>query len=104
MADRSRVVPCPRAPGPRSAELAYELLRRAHGHGYATEASAALVVAAAATGRRRLWCTVGTWNAASLGVLDKLGFKIDRVQQEPLRDDTVFLTRVLASGNSPLLQ
>lgn len=58
-------------------EIAYELLPRAHGHGYATEASRALLDAAFATGRTRIWSTVGSWNAASLGVLKKLGFRRD---------------------------
>lgn len=58
-------------------EIAYELLSRFHGHGYATEAARALVDAAAATGRRRLWSTVRAWNAPSLRVLDKLGFRRD---------------------------
>jgi RimJ/RimL family protein N-acetyltransferase len=58
-------------------ELAYELLRRAHGLGYATEASRAVVDAAFATGRHKLWATVRPWNNASLRVLDKLGFHFD---------------------------
>ncbi|GIG23412.1 N-acetyltransferase [Cellulomonas chitinilytica] len=60
-------------------ELAYELLPHAHGHGYATEAAAALVDAAFATGRTRLWSTVRTWNRPSLRVLEKLGFRRERV-------------------------
>lgn len=59
-------------------ELAYELLQRAHGSGYATEAAIAVVEAARATGRERLWSTVRTWNAPSFRVLDKLGFRRDR--------------------------
>ncbi|HEY1105918.1 MAG TPA: GNAT family N-acetyltransferase [Agromyces sp.] len=58
-------------------ELAYELLRSAHGHGYATEAAAAVVDAARSTGRTRLWSTVRTWNTPSLRVLEKLGFRHD---------------------------
>ena len=60
-------------------ELAYELLRRAHGHGYATEAARAVLVAALTTGRVRIWSTVRSWNAASLRVLDKLGFRGDHI-------------------------
>ncbi|WP_203337709.1 GNAT family N-acetyltransferase [Nocardioides limicola] len=56
-------------------ELAYELLPRAHGNGYATEASRALLDAAFATGRRRIWSTIAAWNAPSLRVLEKLGFQ-----------------------------
>ena len=41
-------------------EIAYELFRRVHGHGYATEAARAVVEAAVATGRKRLWSTVGS--------------------------------------------
>jgi RimJ/RimL family protein N-acetyltransferase len=56
-------------------EIAYELHQHAHGHGYATEAAGAIVDAAAATGRTRLWATVASWNTASFRVLDKLGFE-----------------------------
>jgi RimJ/RimL family protein N-acetyltransferase len=55
-------------------EIGYELFRRAHGHGYATEAALAVVDAAARTGRSRLWATVRPDNAASFRVLEKLGF------------------------------
>ena len=58
-------------------ELAYELLPRAQGQGYATEASQALLEAGFATGRRRIWSTVRSWNAPSFRVLDKLGFRRD---------------------------
>jgi RimJ/RimL family protein N-acetyltransferase len=47
-------------------EIAYELLRSAHGHGYATEAASAVLDAAVATGRRRLWATVRAWNTREL--------------------------------------
>jgi RimJ/RimL family protein N-acetyltransferase len=56
-------------------EIAYELLQRAHGHGYATEAARAVLDAAFATGRRRVWATLRSWNAASFRVLDKLAFR-----------------------------
>jgi len=80
-------------------ELAYELARRAHGHGYATEAARAVVEAAARTGRRRLWATVRDWNAASFRVLDKVGFsRSDRVTEDPERGDSIWMTRVLDQG------
>jgi RimJ/RimL family protein N-acetyltransferase len=63
-------------------ELAYELLRCAHDHGYATEAAHAVLDAAFATGRVRIWSTVGSWNTASLRVLDKLGFRRHHVAME----------------------
>ncbi len=63
-------------------ELAYELLPRAHGRGYATEAARAVLDAAFATGRTRIWATVGTWNAPSFRVLDKLGFRRDHVSTD----------------------
>ena len=75
-------------------ELAYELLRRFHGHGYATEAARALVDAAAATGRHRLWSTVRPWNMASLRVLDKLGFRRDHTTTDE-RGEVVWLVRDL---------
>jgi len=75
-------------------EIAYELFRRAHGFGYATEAARAVLAAATATGRKRLWSTVGAWNTPSLRVLDKLGFHRDRVVADE-KDEVVWLTRSL---------
>ncbi|SDU86032.1 GNAT family N-acetyltransferase [Jiangella alkaliphila] len=75
-------------------ELAYELLRRHHGQGYATEAARAVVDAAAATGRTRLWSTVGPWNTPSFRVLEKLGFRRDRVGADE-RSEFVYLVRDL---------
>lgn len=56
-------------------ELAYELLRDAHGCGYATEAGQAVVNWASGAGYDRLWATVREWNVASRRVLEKLGFR-----------------------------
>jgi RimJ/RimL family protein N-acetyltransferase len=67
-------------------ELAYELLPRAHGHGYATEAARALLDAAFDTGRRRIWATIGSWNAPSLRVAEKLGFRLDHCTTDVDRD------------------
>ncbi len=75
-------------------EIAYELLQRFHGHGYATEAARALVVAAAATGRHRLWSTVRAWNAPSLRVLEKLGFRHDHTVPDDA-GDIVWMVRDL---------
>src|SRR3984957_16578420 len=60
---------------PDEPELAYELLRAAHGCGYATEAARAVVTWASEAGYRRLQAGVWDWNAASRRVLDKLGFR-----------------------------
>jgi RimJ/RimL family protein N-acetyltransferase len=73
-------------------ELAYELLRRFHGHGYATEAARALVEAAAATGRHRLWSTVRPGNTASLRVLVKIGFRWDHIATDD-HGEVVYLVR-----------
>jgi [ribosomal protein S5]-alanine N-acetyltransferase len=59
---------------PDEPELAYELLRAAHGYGYATEAGRAVVTWASEAGYRRLWAGVWDWNVASRRVLEKLGF------------------------------
>jgi RimJ/RimL family protein N-acetyltransferase len=75
-------------------EIAFELFRHAHGCGYATEAAGAVIDAAAATGRTRLWSTVRAWNAPSFRVLEKLGFERDRVTTDD-RGELVWLTRVL---------
>ncbi|HLO35936.1 MAG TPA: GNAT family N-acetyltransferase [Candidatus Deferrimicrobium sp.] len=78
-------------------EIAFELLRRFHGHGDATEAAQPLVAAAAATGRRRLWSTVRAWNSSSLRVLEKLGFR----RHHEVTDDRgglVYLVRDLGTS------
>ena len=67
---------------PDEPELAYELLRRAHGAGYATEAAQALLSWAADNGYRRLWAGVRAWNIPSRNVLHKLGF-VNAGQAEP---------------------
>jgi [ribosomal protein S5]-alanine N-acetyltransferase len=60
---------------PDEPELAYELLRAAHGCGYATEAGRAVVTWADEASYRRLWAGVWDWNVASRRVLEKLGFR-----------------------------
>ncbi|OKJ68551.1 GNAT family N-acetyltransferase [Streptomyces sp. CB02460] len=75
-------------------EIAYELFRRAHNKGYATEAARAVVGAAAATGRRRLGATTRTWNTSSLRVLEKLDFVRDHVSTDE-DGEIVWLTREL---------
>ncbi|MFF9910241.1 GNAT family N-acetyltransferase [Streptomyces sp. NPDC013457] len=75
-------------------EIAYELFQRAHGRGYATEAAGAVLDAAIATGRKRLWSTVGTWNKPSLRVLEKLGFERDHLSMEE-NGEVAWLTRSL---------
>jgi ribosomal-protein-alanine N-acetyltransferase len=77
-------------------ELAFELLRRVWGEGYATEASWAVLGWARASGYRRLWATVRDWNAASRGVLAKLGFiQTDRVERDEVHGDSLFMTKRL---------
>ena len=58
-------------------EIVYELLRRFHGCGYATEAATAVITAAFATGRQRIWSTVRSSNLPSFRVLEKIGFHRD---------------------------
>lgn len=76
-------------------EIAYELFQRAHGRGYATEAAGAVLDAAVATGRKRLWSTVRTWNTPSLRVLEKLGFERHHASADD-RGELVWLTRLAA--------
>ncbi|MEV7804946.1 GNAT family N-acetyltransferase [Microbispora sp. NPDC088329] len=77
-------------------EIAYELARRAHGHGYATEAARAVVEAATRTGRRRLWATVREWNAPSFRVLEKLAFHPSgRITEDAEHGNTIWMTRAL---------
>lgn len=77
--------------GPRS-ELAYELLRRYWGNGYATEAASAIVGQARADGEPALWASVRDWNAASFRVLEKLGFaRTGSVEPDAAHGDSVEL-------------
>jgi RimJ/RimL family protein N-acetyltransferase len=73
-------------------EIAYELLPRFRGYGYATEAAGAVAHAAFATGRPRLWASVGSWNTASLRVLEKVGFHRDHSVADE-RGEIVFMVR-----------
>jgi RimJ/RimL family protein N-acetyltransferase len=80
-------------------EIAYELARRVHGNGFATEAASIVVAEAAATGRRRLWATVREWNTPSFRVLEKVGFHDSgRVTPDPDRGDSIWMTRDLRAG------
>ena len=77
-------------------ELAFELLRRVWSHGYATEASLAVLDCARASGYERVWATVWDWNTASRRVLAKLGFtETDRTEVDPVRGTTLFTMRRL---------
>lgn len=77
-------------------ELAFELLRRVWGQGFATEASLAVLDWASSSGYERLWATVWEWNTASRRVLAKLGFKeTGRREVDPVHGTTLFATRPL---------
>lgn len=76
---------------PTEPELAFELLRRHQGHGYATEAASAVLDEARASGYERVWATVWDWNAASRRALARLGFReTDRTEVDPERGTTLF--------------
>jgi [ribosomal protein S5]-alanine N-acetyltransferase len=77
-------------------ELAFELLRRVWGQGYATEASSAVLDWARSCGYQRLWATVWEWNTASRRVLATLGFtETERREADPVHGTTLFTTRRL---------
>ncbi|MDE0776310.1 MAG: GNAT family N-acetyltransferase [Nocardioides sp.] len=80
---------------PEVPELAYELLRRTWGHGYATEAATAVLAWARASGFTRLTATVWEWNVASLGVLTKLGFVEESREVDPVHGVNVVTSRRL---------
>jgi RimJ/RimL family protein N-acetyltransferase len=74
-------------------EIAFELYRAVHGQGFGTEAAGAVVDAARATGRSRIWASVRAWNAPSLHVLARLGFTDSgRRQIDADRGDVVWMT------------
>ncbi|RIX28432.1 GNAT family N-acetyltransferase [Amnibacterium setariae] len=82
-------------------ELAYELLRGAHGRGFATEAARAVVAAADAAGWRRLWATIRAWNAPSRRVAEKVGFHASgRVDADPERGDSLWFVRDAGGGEA----
>lgn len=91
---------------PDEPELTFELLRAAHGCGYATEAAQAVVTWASEAGYRRLWAGVRDWNVASRRVLEKLGFReTGRVALDAVYGDnllTVRESRTLRGGGSHL--
>ena len=83
-----------RSGSPDEPELAYELLRAAHGRGYATEAGRAVVTWASEAGYRRLWAEVWDWNVASRRVLEKLGFReTGRVEHDAVHGDSLLTVR-----------
>jgi len=77
-------------------ELAFELLRRVWGKGYATEASFAVLEWARSSGYERLWAGVWDWNIASRRVLAKVGFtETGRTEVDAAYGTTLFTTRRL---------
>jgi ribosomal-protein-alanine N-acetyltransferase len=80
---------------PDEPELVYELLRAAHGCGYATEAGRAVVTWASEAGYLRLGAGVWDWNVASRRVLEKLGFReTGRVEPDSVYGYSIMTTRV----------
>ncbi|CAB4734493.1 MAG: GNAT family N-acetyltransferase [Actinobacteria bacterium] len=74
-------------------ELAFELLQRVWGRGYATEASEAVLEWARTHGHERLWASVWDWNAASRRVLAKLAFtEVGRLDPDPERGTSLITT------------
>lgn len=74
-------------------ELAFELLRRHWGRGYATEAALAVMDWARASEHERLWATVWDWNTESRRVLAKLGFsETGHRELDPTRGTTLITT------------
>jgi ribosomal-protein-alanine N-acetyltransferase len=77
-------------------ELAFELLRRVWGQGYATEAALAVVDWARSSGYERLSATVWDWNIASRRVLAKVGFaETGRRDVDTVHGTTLVTTMVL---------
>ncbi|MBG6192267.1 RimJ/RimL family protein N-acetyltransferase [Arthrobacter sp. CAN_A212] len=78
-------------------EIAFELFKSYQGCGFATEAGAAVIDAARATARTRLWATVREWNAPSFRVLARLGFSDSgRRTKDAEHGDTLWLVHDLS--------
>lgn len=76
-------------------ELAFELLCRVWGHGYATEAALAVLGWARSSGYEGLCATVREWNTASRHVLSKVGFAEVRMELDAAYGNNVIATRRL---------
>ena len=77
-------------------ELAFELLRRDWGQGYATEASWAVLAWARSSGCERLWATVWDWNTESRRVLAKVGFtETGETEVDPVHGTNLVTVRPL---------
>jgi [ribosomal protein S5]-alanine N-acetyltransferase len=84
--------------------LVYELLRRAYGSGFATEAAHAVVAWAADAGFERLWAGVRSWNLASRNVLHKLGFvETGRVVPDADFGDSLITSKTLVTTGQQAL-
>jgi RimJ/RimL family protein N-acetyltransferase len=81
--------------GPEEPDLAYELLRRFWGRGYATEAAWAVLDWARSCGYERVWATVWEWNTASQRVLEKVGFSEAERQKDVIHGTNLVTTRRL---------
>ena len=84
-------------PGSRAEpELAYELLPRVWGQGFATEATWAVLDWARSSGYERVWATVWDWNIASRRVLDRVGFTgTGRTEVDRIHGTNLFTARRL---------
>lgn len=88
---------------PDEPELAFELLRAAHGSGYATEAGQAVVTWASEAGYQRLWATVRDWNVASRRVLEKLGFReTGQVDRDAVHGNSLLAVREFERRDTPI--
>lgn len=77
-------------------ELAFEMLQRVWGRGFATEASTAVLAWAGSSGYERLWATVWEWNTASRRVLAKIGFtETARAEVHPVHGRNLYATKRL---------
>ncbi|MEZ4433168.1 MAG: GNAT family N-acetyltransferase [bacterium] len=74
-------------------QLLYAFTERVTGRGLATEAARALIAAAEAAGLDPIHSAVDGPNAASLRVLAKVGFSVDRVTAEGAFGEMVWLSR-----------
>ncbi len=79
-------------------ELGWRLMRKAWGHGYATEAATAVMNRLESTGVAHFTALAMEGNAASINVMKKLGMRYVKtaMHQDPIGDDIcVYYERVL---------
>jgi [ribosomal protein S5]-alanine N-acetyltransferase len=83
--------------GPAEPEIGYMIRREVQGHGYASEAAAAVMSECARARLRRVWATVRPSNAASVRILERIRMELHHKEEDD-RGTLLFLTRTFSAS------